>query len=456
MIADTTHAAMDVPGPRPTLTELRLSAFKSHRASTFPLTPVTLVSGRSGSGKSSVLEALALLSRLARGDELGEAVGALVSGGAAACAPQSAAPDEQGRRGFRIGCSVDGPIGPLRLDVAVQTEPELRIVGERLTGAGEILLSTALRDPRRRSVQAAWHTAGLVPVTRAPLPDDRLATALLPLRVAGTTKGQRLVLAAAEQVVIALRAVFPVDPQPRHMRTPVRVGDGLLRRGCDNLSAVLQRTQGECRTRHAALVGAARVACGGPVEGLTVLRRALPGAVQAVAEGASHEAVLGAIDRGALGVTPLDRLGDGELRFLALALVLLTGPGVLEMDQSAEVLPARQAMTVLADGLDAGLDRAQTRELLSLATRAAARGHVRLVGTVFETDWAVEGVEVVRVGGGQCRRGAARGTSVPGRGDLPAGRGRDGGPEVPAGRVPEQGARGEGAAEAAGVRGGAG
>src|SRR5690348_7963891 len=99
---------------RPTLTELRLSAFKSHRGAEFTLGPVTVVSGSSGSGKSSVLEALGVLARLACGDGLGEVFGA-VRGGAAACVPQGARPDAEGRRGMRIGCTVDGPVGPVRL-----------------------------------------------------------------------------------------------------------------------------------------------------------------------------------------------------------------------------------------------------------------------------------------------------------------------------------------------------
>lgn len=387
---------------RPAISELRLSAFKSHRGATFPLAPVTVLTGRGGSGKSAVLEALVTLSRLAAGDELPDVLARVVRGGAAACVPEGSRPDSQGRRGFRIGCTVDGPMGPVRLDLAVQSEPELRVVGERLTGAGTTLLSTALRDPDRRSVQAAWHTAGPVPVTRAPLPDDRLATALLPLRVAGTTEGQRLVLAAAEQVLIALRAVFPVEPRPWGMREPVPVGDGMLRGVCDNLSAVLHRTRGECRTRHAALVEAARAACGGPVEGLVVARRALPVTDRPGTRGTARgdlpgpEGVLAALDRGEAGTTTLDRLGDSELRFLALALVLLTGPGVLEMDQSGEVPAALRVMTVVADGLDVGLDRAQTAALLSLARRAAERGHVRLLGAAFDVD-AATGAEA---GGG--------------------------------------------------------
>ncbi|GHG45703.1 AAA family ATPase [Streptomyces griseocarneus] len=353
---------------RPAVTELRLSAFKSHRNAVFPLGPMTLFRGASGSGKSSALHAYEALARLAGGDSLEEAL-APVPGGARACVPHTARPDAQGRRGFRIGCTVDGPAGPVRLDVAVQAEPELRVVGERLTGSGRTLLSTALRDPGLPRVEAAWHTAGSVPVTRAPLPDDRLGTALLPLRVAGKTAGQRMVLDAAEQLVVALRSVFPCDPRPELMRAPVAARDGRLRSACDNVAAVLGRTRDECGTRHALLVAAARAGCRGPVEGLA-------------AQGLEGGLVRAVLAGGPGAQTPLERLGDGELRYLALCLVLLTGPGVLAVDPAAEVLPARQALTVLADGLDRCLDARQTRELLGLAARMCERGHIRLVGTV--------------------------------------------------------------------------
>ncbi|MCF6522680.1 AAA family ATPase [Streptomyces sp. JJ36] len=350
------------------VTELRLSAFRSHRGLALPLAPLTVLAGPSGSGKSAVLEAYAALARLAGGEELGQVFGE-VRGGPAGCVPRDARPDRQGRRGFRLGCTVDGPAGPVRCDVAVQAEPELRVAGERLTAAdGRTLLSTALRDPGRRQVHAEWHTAGTARVTRAPLPDDRLATALLPLRVAGVTDGQREVLAAAEQVVIALRAAFACDPRPEAMRAPADLADGLLRRGCENLAAVLRRTRAECGTRHAALVEAVRAGCAGPVAGLSTT----PG------ERARVTAVL---ERGAgRADMPVEWLGDGELRYLALALVLLTGPGVLAVDPVREVLPARQALTVLADGLDRGMDRRQTQELLALAARMCERGHVRLLG----------------------------------------------------------------------------
>ncbi|SEE27825.1 hypothetical protein SAMN05428945_7019 [Streptomyces sp. 2224.1] len=493
---------------RPAVTELRLSAFKSHRGVTLPLSPLTLLSGGSGSGKSSALQAYEILARLGSGESLSRAVGE-VAGSPAACVPAGAHPDEQGRRGFRIGCTVDGPAGPVSLDLAVQAEPELRIVGERLTGGGETLLTTALTDPTRPAVQAAWHTAGATPVTRAPLPDDRLGTSLLPLRVAGKTAGQRLVLAAAEQVVVALRSAFVCDPRPEVMRGAGAGGTGVagegdgrgtegggpgagragraagargggagagrgkavsatarargsggagaaggavgawgararktsggeaggwgreageprdegrLRSSCDNLPMVLQRTSRECARRHAVLVAAVRGACAGPVEGL----RAVPwqpggtgegpgGAPAAVGRGGSTgpHGVQGAgdaaggpagvravLDRGELGELPVEQLGDGELRFLALALVLLTGPDVLAMDPVGEVPSAHQQMTVMADGMDRCMDRRQARELVSLAVRMTERGHVRLLGTVRDPSVAdgLPGVQVLHLG----------------------------------------------------------
>ncbi|MGW8728576.1 AAA family ATPase [Streptomyces sp. NPDC055808] len=369
MTTATTNSDRTGRPDRPTVTELRLSAFRTHRGAAIPLGPLTLLTGPSGSGKTSVLEAFEALARLGSGAALGS-----VFRDPAGCVPERAEADAQGRRGFRIGCTVDGPAGPVRLDLAVQAEPELRVVGERLTSEGQTLLSTALRDPGRSTVQAAWHTAGAVPVTRAPLPDDRLGTALLPLRVAGKTEGQLRVLAAAEQVVVALRSVFPCDPQPQRMREPVVPGQGgsggRLRRGCDNLADILRRTRTECGIRHGRLVAAARAGCVGPVTGLTTEELA-DGTVRAVlARGAARHG------------TPVGRLGEGELRYLALALVLLTGPGVLAVDTVAEVPPAMQTLTVLADGLDRALDPRQSRELIALAAEMCARGHIRLLAAV--------------------------------------------------------------------------
>ncbi len=106
------------------------------------------------------------------------------------------------------------------------------------------------------------------------------------------------------------------------------------------------------------------------------------------------------MDRGGPWATPVGRLGDGELRDLALALVLLTGPGVLAVDTVAEVPAAMQALTVLADGFDRSMDGRQMRELVALAASVCAGGHIRLVGAVTEASYAreVDGLTVVDLG----------------------------------------------------------
>ncbi|MFI9154145.1 ATP-binding protein [Streptomyces sp. NPDC053367] len=374
------------PGPaggveRPRITELRLSAFAGHRGAGLPLGAFTLLTGPSGAGKTTALRAYEALARLGGGAGLYD-----VFTEPEAYVPDWARPDAQRRRGFRIGCTADGPEGPVRLDVAVQAEPELRIVGERLSADGVVLLQTALRDPGRPVVQAAWHTAGSAPVTRAPLPDDRLGTALLPLRVAGKTDGQRRVLAAAEQMVVALRSVFVCDPDPGRMREPVPTGSDRLLPACDNLAGVLWRTRAECGQRHARYVAAVRAALTGPV-------------LDVVAEREGRGSVRGLLDRGDGLRSDFARLGDGELRHLALALVLLTGPGVLALDAPGEVPSALQALTVLADGFDRALDPRQRAELARLAARMAELGHIRCVGTVSDASWAAgtPGVTVVHL-----------------------------------------------------------
>ncbi|WP_431037512.1 biotin transporter BioY [Streptomyces sp. P6-2-1] len=349
---------------RPHLTELRLSAFAGHRGTVLRLGPVTLLTGPSGGGKSTALAACAALAALGNGSSLAE-----VFPDPLAAVPETAPPDPQRRRGFRIGCVSEGPAGAVRLDLAVQAEPALRIVGERLSGDGVVHLETALRDPARRTVQAAWHTAGNAAVTRAPLPDDVLGTALLPLRVAGRTEEERRVLAAAEQTVLALRALYPCTPDPTAMRPPASGGNALLRRDCANLAEVLRRTARECRTRYGLLEAAVREGCAGPVDGLAA--QLLPG-------GDVEARLLRPEGPG----TPLARLADGELRYLALTLVLLTGPGVLDVDPASEVPGALQALTVLADDFDLHLDDRQAALLLSLASRMAARGHIRLIGAL--------------------------------------------------------------------------
>jgi hypothetical protein len=367
-----------------TVQELRLVAFKSHAGTVLPLAPVTVLHGASGTGKSNALDALVALSGLAGGEELPEALSG-VRGGLAGCVPY-------GLQGFRLGCSVGTPQGVVALEVAVRTDGRPRIAAERLTLDGASLLSTGAEDPARARINAMWHSDGRQGDIRAPLSASCLLTSQLPLRVAGATPGERRVLTAVEQLLTALREVFPIDPVPSLMRGWVpEADDARLRTSAENLSAVIARIEGECRIRYGKLVQAVRSGTPFPVAGLGVLRDGPVGPA-----GAGR--VIAALEEDGGHRTPAAAMGAAALRRLAFATVLLTGPGVLQMRSAGEVPDVDRLLTVLAEELDPGL--------LPLAGEVVARGHVRLLATSAEAA-AGEGVRNLR-----CRRDPATGRSV--------------------------------------------
>lgn len=367
-----------------TVQELRLVAFKSHAGTVLPLAPVTVLHGASGAGKSNALDALVALAGLAGGEELPEALSG-VRGGLAGCVPY-------GRQGFRLGCSVGTPQGVVALEVSVRTDGRPRIVAERLTQDGALLLSTGEEDPTRARINATWHSDGRQGDIRAPLSASCLLTAQLPLRVAGANPGEQRVLRAVEHLLTALREVFPIDPVPSLMRGWVpETDDARLRTSAENLSAVIARIEGECRIRYGKLVQAVRSGTPFPVAGLGVLR---DGPV--VPAGAGR--VIAALEEGGGHRTSAASMGAAALRRLAFATVLLTGPGVLQVSSAGEVPDVDRLLTVLAEELDLGL--------LPLAGEVVARGHVRLLATSGEAA-AGEGVRNLA-----CRRDPATGRSV--------------------------------------------
>jgi AAA domain, putative AbiEii toxin, Type IV TA system len=115
------------------LREVRLNAFKSFHSQVLPVDAVTVLTGRNCAGKSNALDGIEVLSRLATGEELADALdgrrreGGPIRGGSRGCAPH-------GQSEFSLGCSVESDGSRYELDVWVQVNPELRITGERLQG----------------------------------------------------------------------------------------------------------------------------------------------------------------------------------------------------------------------------------------------------------------------------------------------------------------------------------
>ncbi len=143
------------------LTELRLTSFKSYRDVALPLAPLTVLIGRNGGGKSNALDALEVLSRLARGGEIRDALDGArrdagpVRGGIEGCPPI-------GSDTFELGVTIARAAGEVRLDVEIQVRPQVQILREVLTahvdGRRRSLLETTQADPQRADIEAkVWN-----------------------------------------------------------------------------------------------------------------------------------------------------------------------------------------------------------------------------------------------------------------------------------------------------------
>ncbi|MBD0691498.1 AAA family ATPase [Streptomyces sp. CBMA123] len=404
------------PVPRPTVEELRLTAFKSYRRAALPLAPLTVLHGPAGVGKSNALDALAVLSRLALGEEIAGSLDGLpdrtgplatpVRGGLAGCVPH-------GRDTVILGCTVRSPRGRIRLDLVIRTDGTVRIARESLSLDGRTLVDTGEQDVRNGRVNVCWHNDTRQGDIRAPFPSGTMITAQLPLRVAGSSTGERLVLAATEDLLTALREVFPLHPVPALMRGWAKADPrARLRSNAANISAVINRLAHECPRRYGQLLRAVQAAAPHPLLGLTLAER----------ESGTGRRVLAVFDEGVLGRTGADQASDGMLRHLAFAAVLLTGAGVLDLDVAAEVPWAHRQLTVLAEDLGAGLATEQTASLLRLARDMAGRNQLRVVAALQEPGAAREafGAGDARSGDGrsgevalvECRRDPATGLTV--------------------------------------------
>ena len=266
-----------------------------------------------------------------------------------------------------IGCTADGPEGPVRLDLAVQAEPELRIVGERLTAGG--------RDPagdRRCATRAAapcrppGTPAGPRRSPAPRCPDDRLGTALLPLRVAGSTDGQRRCSPPPSRWWSPCAPSSPATPAPTGC---ARARPGRRRTAAAAAATTSPRCCGaparSAARRHAQLVAAVRA-------GLRGSRR-----TTCRAEPLDDGTVRAVLDRGrrrphAAGAARRRRTEVSRARAGAAHRARRAGG----RRRPARCPPRCQTLTVLADGLDRGLDpRQRARTAAAGGADVRARAH---------------------------------------------------------------------------------
>ncbi len=352
----------------PYIEELRLTRFKSFRDAVLPLRDLTLLIGRNGSGKSNALDALHVLSRLAEGEDLREAIdgnrreGQEVRGGARGCAPY-------GESSFALGCTVVRGTDRIDLDLEVQTEPDVQIVAERLCvksrGAqAKRLFITDDPQPGLVDINVRYNNGkkGRNPIL--PFRSDRLLTAQVPTKVSATTAATRELHEWALLVVDALRGVFILDPVPSRMRQYVPARDTVLRRQADNLAAVIGDLEHDevRRERLAELVTALPEQT---IAGVGVESSPLGDVIVSLREtfGSEEYAVSGRV------------MSDGMLRFLAFAAALLEAPEVAV----AEDTGANTQLVI--EEIENGLHPSQAARIVQLIKHESGRRRIRTLAT---------------------------------------------------------------------------
>lgn len=359
----------------PRLAELRLSKFKSFHDAVLTLHPVTFLTGLNSSGKSNALDGLEVLSRLASGAELGDALDGRMTqtgpirGGSRGCAPH-------GTESFELGCTVESGTDTYRYDVEVQVYPELRVVKESLVGTGYSVKSgTRTSDAELFKTQpAADNRAGIYtlifsgkrganPTTL--LRDSRLILGQIKAVLAGKNRAENSVLKGASIVSMALRSVFHLDPVPSLMRDYVPRKSTQLKRSGENLSAVLWQLQKDSPKTFQEL-GQLAAYVTGVDSTLDFIDSPLDEVMLTLVE---H------FEDGKQERTPAREMSDGLLRFLAIATALKTAPKDLDIEQPLELgddveNPVAQ---IVVEEMENGLHPSQAQRVMQMLSESARK-----------------------------------------------------------------------------------
>ncbi len=370
---------------KPYLHELRLTEFKTFRDATLPLGGMTALIGRNSSGKSNALDGLEVLSRLAAGTDIVDALDSRrgdegpLRGGIEGCPPH-------GTDRFSLGCTVFPLRGEpssywiVQLDVTIQVRPEPEIVSETLWGISghkrstknwlerfrHKLLATESASPGSGSIDATWYNGRPGRSPRAPFRSSRLLTSQLALRLEGRNERERAVVTAAEDMLEALRGVFHLDPVPHLMRQYVPGRDIRLRRTAENLSAVIGHMATHDTERFRQLLTRVQNLVEHEVTGIEAVRSDLNDMMLALREGPA--------------ITPAREMSDGLLRFTAIATTLLRQGRDLDLGGRDTSDDGKSPMLVIEE-LENGLHPSQATQVLDLVKQATVDNSARVIFT---------------------------------------------------------------------------
>ena len=205
------------------------------------LRPFTLLIGPNGSGKSNVIEAIELLSFIARGQPLHEIAdvgrgpaGLQIRGGLQACG--RAGGDE-----FTLGFTSALKSGEISYILGIRTQPHPQVTIEELRLDDRVIYETLPRDPKSASRDVVVRYDNFARGGRKPQTAASSERSVLS-QYRDIARKNRLFESCAVLVDVLmghLQASFVFDPDPKLMHAYERIGNSTLSRDGANLSAVL-------------------------------------------------------------------------------------------------------------------------------------------------------------------------------------------------------------------------
>lgn len=364
------------------LDRLLLTQFKSFENAILPLSELTLLIGKNGSGKSNAIDGLTALARLAEGDDVRDALDGSrsdsepIRGGAEGCAPH-------GRDEFELGCRVTTGRAVYEFDVVVQVRPEVRIRWERPTVVkgvtygnrsldDRVLVVTDDADEQRNDLVGRWFNGkrGIDP--GVPFASNRLLITQIPARLPADTEAARLVHAGAAAVRTALQSIFILDPVPHLMRQYVNARDSDLRRNAENLSAAVDAIADRSTSDFDELQNLLRAMPDRPFQNISMARSDLGDVLVALAETDPRS--------GTVNTVSARLMSDGMLRFLAVGTALLAAPLAAEQVSGASGDGVGQRLLVIEE-VENGLHPEMAARVVSLVRRQSETRSIRTLVT---------------------------------------------------------------------------
>ncbi len=349
------------------ISSISIKNFKSYQSATLSLSPLTFFIGANASGKSNALEALRLLSWLAKGHRLDD-IAKDIEGADVLIRGQSPDLFYDSQAGFEIGCQFESMIGDwTELEIQLRLlDGQLVISGERVAKRGEFFDDAFLYEvvgeanPHSDEIRVMYNNfkrGGRKPR----IPCSNRQAVFFQLETPGRfdkahVKSQREIPAVTKRIRESLRKIVFLDPRPSQMRHYSYVKNDEIEEDGKNLSSVLFRICNDGESRRAELLDFVRDLPEQDIRDVRFIETERNDVMVRLVESFGGE--LREID------APL--LSDGTLRVLAIAAALLSAP---------------EGGLVAIEEIDNGVHPSRAKTLVEQMRRVSLKRELRVLVT---------------------------------------------------------------------------